>query len=152
MMVVFKPLLTVLISVATLLPLGALADDASLLGPSSTTSTAPSNGAATVGPASTQTSSLLQPAGTSNGSTLQSADASGGGAAQAASGQALQQTGSADQAKLLVFGDADGSPVNPDDTAGTPWWEYALLGLLALVLLGAAIWLLRRRPKAAKPQ
>ena len=120
------------------MPLSALADDASELGPQTNSANA----------SSPQTLNMLQPAG-STASPLQSADAHGGGISQSTS-QALQQTGSSDQVKLMIQGEADqpqtlsgGSGIN----LGFLWYILAVIAL-AGVATGAAV--LLQRPVTAK--
>src|SRR5437762_322092 len=92
---------------------GVLADAASTLGPSTTSD----------GGSSTGASGILQPA------TGDNSGAAGSSASQPA--QQLQQTGSSDQVKLLVQGEADGAPVQPADNPG-PTWLWTVLLVLAI--------------------
>jgi cobalamin biosynthesis Mg chelatase CobN len=140
----FKPVFK--IAALTLTVSGAAwADDASLLGPQTST---PSSSQSTTGPASPQTSGVLQPAGVGDSSSLQSADATAGGANQSGNGQALQQTNGSDASKLLVQGEAD----QPHDVKT----NLSLTQILALVVVaglaaGGAWWLWRERPRKSTP-
>ncbi|HSX01314.1 MAG TPA: hypothetical protein VLF67_03660 [Candidatus Saccharimonas sp.] len=128
----------VLIVIVAALPLAAQADDSMSAQPNSLQSTGSST-------ASPQTGGLLQPAsGNSNSAALQSADSSNGGVTQAANQQNLQQTGSSDQIKLLVQGEAN-APQQLSDGPNLSWlWDILLVLLATAAGTGAAL-LLRRR-------
>lgn len=122
----------VAMAVLLLMPTGVLAADS--LGPQSTPAQ-PS--------ASPETSGILQPA---NGSStpLQSNQSSTGGVAQPSSTQDLQQTGTADQAKLFIQGDVDTTETPEEGHNLALLWDF----LLVLVATGsgtAAVLLLQRR-------
>jgi len=97
------------------------------------------------GPADPQTGSLLQPT-TASSSPLQSASASGGGITQSPM-QNLQQTGSAEQVKLLIQGETEGGPSVPEESSNFDWLGYLVL-VCALASAGTAVavWLQRREP------
>jgi hypothetical protein len=78
---------------------------------------------------------------------LQSADADSSGVGQSASAQNLQQSGSSDQQKLLVEGDADGTiqGVSTGTGLAIAWLGYVLIVLLVTTLGTAAAWWWQRR-------
>jgi hypothetical protein len=133
------------VGLMALLPLQAIAvDDASLLGPQRTVSPAVNS----TGTSSTQTGTSLQPAGSSS-SNLQSADAQTGGITVPQS-QTLQQTGAADQIKLLIQGEVEGEQKleQPMDYS----WLLPILAVLvvATCITGLLVLLDRRRTKQSQ--
>ena len=123
-------------------PLAAYADDgASVTTPAQTSSGLQQTGSGASDP---QTLNILQPASAGSSSTsLQSADASGGGVAQSTA-QDLQQTGTSDQASLLVQGEAD-QPHPTESGLAITWLGYAALILLAASAVTAVAWAVQSR-------
>jgi hypothetical protein len=111
--------------ILVLLPSATWADDASLLGPSSTT-----------GPSSTQSQSLLQPA---SPSTLQPTGTAGSSSTD--DSQALQQTASSDSVKLLVQGEGD-SPKQVGGQSVDLTWLYLVV---ALLLISSGVYMVEKR-------
>jgi hypothetical protein len=131
-------------------PTVALASDAALLGPQSTTPAANGTSSATTGPASTDSSGLLQPANPNNGSSLQSADADNGGAGQSAAQNALQQPASQDQVKLYIQGDVDNG--SSSDNGATPVPKYLLIAVATVaVAIGASLLIRTQRRRLSAP-
>lgn len=134
-------------------PVAAHADDASVLGPQTQSSSslqqpdASGTATATGNPLQPATAGAtpLQSASTGDSSSLQSMDSSGlSGSPTAAA--TLQQTDASTTAKLLVQGDSD-QPHSLGGGQGIGWLGYAVLILLAAsALTAAAWWLQRRRP------
>lgn len=144
----------VLVLMVACLPAIGLADDvppSDQAAPTASSEEAPAAGPTanplqpTSSGSSTMTSSILQPAagaGESNNSGLQSAGT--GGAAQAPSANALQQTGSNEQVKLLIQGEAEGQQTLSEPPNLT-WLLYILYVLVAVTGITAAVWLWSRR-------
>ncbi|HEX7260098.1 MAG TPA: hypothetical protein VF272_04175 [Candidatus Saccharimonadia bacterium] len=126
-------------AILLLIPFTASADDASILGPQG--SLAPATTAATDS-SSPQTGSILQPAGASN-SPIQSAGAQAGGIIVPQS-QTLQQTGPADQIKVLLAGEGEGQ--QPLQQERNYSWLIAIAGVIAatIIITAPLVWLERR--------
>lgn len=115
------------------------ANDASLLGPTTSGSTGASSG--------TDSLNSLQPANPSNLQTTGSAPAS-----QSSDQASLQQTAT-DQAKLLVQGDVDSSTANTSDTTPAIWYQLGIgltVVLVTIVVVLLARYDLRHQSAVAK--
>lgn len=123
-----------LIVLALLVPMVALADDASTLGPQTST------GAASIG-----SSSSLQPNGATSLQNGGSASSLGGSQSDAQS--ALQRPATSDEAKLFIQGEASSSGSPKDDSL--PWYSNLIGLVLAVVAFGTGLWLWQRRAAAA---
>ncbi len=128
------------IMAVALVPMGALADASATSDASTSASSLQNTGSTTASP---QTSGLLQPAQNSV-SPLQSADATGGGVSQSTV-ENLQQSGTSDQAKLLIEGDGDA----PHQLSSAPDLTWLLYILLVLVAASAGTTLARFLPRRA---
>lgn len=119
--------LLILTLALVLAPTYARADDASTLGPQSSSSAS-----------STETLNILQPA---NPGAVQSADSTSGGAAQSSgtNAAALQLSGNSDSVKLLIQGDADGQARDGEAGLNLGWLWYLLVTLGVVTALTAII-------------
>ena len=106
-------------------PVPILAQEASQLGPESSSS----------GASSPQTLNLLQPAGGTS-SPLQSADAGNGGVGQSSASQNLQETGSTIDVKSFIEGETDGGEQNPNSSPSLASFSFLLYILLVVAAAG----------------
>ncbi|HUC20179.1 MAG TPA: hypothetical protein VMR98_01635 [Candidatus Polarisedimenticolaceae bacterium] len=130
------------------MPLSVQADDAAMLGPQGSLGSGVGSGVGNT--SDPQTGSLLQPAGASSSSSpLQSADAGAGGIATPET-QTLQQTGPADDIKVLMAKEGEGrQPLRETNDLSWIGWVFVILGL-AIAITVPLVRMERRRNQRAE--